>query len=134
MIARERGCNQFTPFESIIHGIWFDAPSQTQLPRVPQGVKLMRTLVPLNQVPKLKIGKSTSFHGYDTQMIWPIPTRTAEPLHSGSKAKCFLFLVVEASQIVIAGIILSSGDWSRGRSFHGNLTALGTQLLPHCGR
>jgi len=51
-------------------------------------------------------------------MIWPIPTRTAEPFHSGSKAKCFLFLVVEASHIVIAG---------------GNLTALGTQLPPHCG-
>jgi len=52
----------------------------------------------------LKIGESSSSDSHKPQMIRPIPTPITALFHSGSKAECILFLVVEDAQIIISRI------------------------------
>ena len=55
------------------------------------GVKIMRTLVPPNQVPQLKVGESIPFDSHQSQMIHPIYHPTPAPFTLGVWISLFIF-------------------------------------------
>jgi len=71
----------------------------------------MRTLVPLDQVPQLKIGKTISFNGQQTQMICQFSPALRNPFILGVRLSVFYSWLLRLPKLLL--MVLSSFHFIR---------------------